>query len=86
MAQELLEIRSGNEGYGYLIERDAGFISPDDPRNLKSITENSTGLGLEYIYKQYHKYFNDTVVINNDNQYFTVKLPTQSTKQFLQAS
>lgn len=61
-------------------------IIVQNPINLKSITENSTGLGLEYIYKQYHKYFNDTVVINNDNQYFTVKLPTQSTKQFLQAS
>lgn len=39
MVQELLEIKAGNEGFGYLIERDAGFISPDDPRNVKSITE-----------------------------------------------
>ena len=61
-------------------------IIVQNPINLKSITENSTGLGLEYIYKQYHKYFNDTVVIDSDNQYFTVKLPTQSTKQLLQAS
>lgn len=47
MAQELLEIRSGNEGYGYLIERDAGFISPDDPRNLKSITELNNAMSKE---------------------------------------
>ena len=40
MVQELLEIKAGNEGFGYLIERDAGFISPDDPRNVRSITES----------------------------------------------
>lgn len=39
MAQELFEIKGGNEGFGYLIEKDAGFISYDDPRNEKAINE-----------------------------------------------
>jgi hypothetical protein len=39
MRQELLEIKAGNEGFGYLIERDAGFISNNDPRNEKTISE-----------------------------------------------
>ncbi|MEY5040561.1 MAG: hypothetical protein RLZZ414_82 [Bacteroidota bacterium] len=57
-----------------------------NPINLKSNSETSTGLGLEYIYKQYHKYFNDNVLIQNDNQYFTVKLPTKASKELLQTS
>lgn len=39
MAKELFEIKRNCEGYGYLIERDAGYISLDDKRNLKAITE-----------------------------------------------
>lgn len=39
MAQELFEIKRNNEGFGFLIERDAGFISLDDPRNAKALTE-----------------------------------------------
>jgi len=57
-----------------------------NPINLKSNTESSTGLGLEYIYKQYHKYFQDNVLIENDNHFFTVKLPTKASNELLQAS
>lgn len=45
MAQEILEIKSNNEGFGVLIEKDAGFISSKDPRNEKAITElNKIGI------------------------------------------
>ena len=37
--QKLLEIKRGSEGFGLLVERDAGFIDPDDPRNVKAINE-----------------------------------------------
>lgn len=59
------------------------FIIVQNPINLKSSTETSTGLGLEYIYKQYNKYFNDTVYIENDGEFFTVKLPTNSVNNIL---
>lgn len=39
MERELFEIKKNNEGFGYLIERDAGYINPEDPRNIKSIGE-----------------------------------------------
>lgn len=44
MAIELFEIKSGNEGFGYLIEKDAGFISLDDPHN-KDIVAEINGIG-----------------------------------------
>ena len=39
MEKELFEIRKDKEGYGYLIERDAGYISVDDPRNKDAVEE-----------------------------------------------
>jgi len=33
MAKELFEIKSGNEGYGFLIEKDGGYIDFGDERN-----------------------------------------------------
>jgi hypothetical protein len=45
MAKELFEIKRNQEGYGYLIERDAGYISLDDPRNVKAINELNSGFG-----------------------------------------
>ena len=39
MSKDLLEIKSGNEGFGYLIEKDAGFIDAQDPRNEKVVSE-----------------------------------------------
>lgn len=59
------------------IKYELNCIVVQNPIHLKSITENSTGLGLEYIYKQYNKYFKDKVIIEKDNEYFTVKLPTK---------
>lgn len=47
MTQQLLEIKSGSEGFGYLIERDAGYISPEDPRNVKSINELNKAIANE---------------------------------------
>lgn len=35
--QKLTEIKKGNEGYGYLIEHDAGHISIDDKLNKESL-------------------------------------------------
>lgn len=46
MANELFEIKSGKEGYGYLIEKDAGFISLDDPHN-KDATRVLNNIGKE---------------------------------------
>jgi hypothetical protein len=52
MMQELMEVKGGNEGYGFLIERDAGFISPDDPRNkevidkLKNTEDKNNGVEI----------------------------------------
>lgn len=46
MARELFEIKKNNEGFGYLIESDAGFISLDDERNAKSKLDlNNLGAG-----------------------------------------
>lgn len=46
MARELFEIKKNNEGFGYLIESDAGFINLDDERNAKSKLElNNLGVG-----------------------------------------
>lgn len=45
MANELFEIKRNQEGYGYLIERDAGYISLDDSRNVKAINELNSGFG-----------------------------------------
>jgi len=39
MGRELFEIKKNQVGYGYLIERDAGYISLDDSRNVKAIRE-----------------------------------------------
>ena len=39
MKSKLREVKKNEEGFGYLIERDAGFISSDDPRNLESISK-----------------------------------------------
>lgn len=39
MKSKLREIKKNEEGFGYLIERDAGFISSDDPINLESISK-----------------------------------------------
>ncbi len=39
MVNELLEIKKNNEGYGYLIEKDAGYISLDDSRNYRAIND-----------------------------------------------
>lgn len=36
---ELFEIKKNDEGYGYLIERDAGYINADDSRNAEAISE-----------------------------------------------
>lgn len=54
MTKQLFEIKKGNEGYGYLIERDAGYISFEDPRNQKAINElnsfsKNTGSGVEVV-------------------------------------
>lgn len=39
MERELFEIKKNKEGYGYLIEKDAGYISIDEPRNIEAIRE-----------------------------------------------
>jgi hypothetical protein len=39
MDTDLKLIRAGQSGYGYLIEHDAGYISPDEPRNQPFINE-----------------------------------------------
>lgn len=39
MGRELFEIKKNQVGYGYLIERDAGYVSLDDVRNVKAIRE-----------------------------------------------
>jgi hypothetical protein len=47
MVRELFEIKRNSEGYGYLIERDAGYISLDDPRNVKAINELNDSFGKQ---------------------------------------
>lgn len=42
MAGKITEIRKNEEGFGYLIERDAGYISADDPRNKLALSEISS--------------------------------------------
>lgn len=37
--KQLFEIKKNNEGYGYLIEKDAGYISLDDSRNSDTIKQ-----------------------------------------------
>ena len=39
LGSDLKLIRAGQSGYGYLIEHDAGYISPDEPRNQPFINE-----------------------------------------------
>ena len=39
MVQELFEIKKGNEGYGILAERDAGYIDLGDERNSEVLKE-----------------------------------------------
>jgi len=36
---QIKTLRRGETGFGYLIENDAGYISPDEPRNLPFINE-----------------------------------------------
>jgi len=36
---EIKVLKRGQTGFGFLIEHDAGYISPDEPRNLPFITE-----------------------------------------------
>lgn len=46
MAKELFEIKSGNEGYGILIERDGGYIDFSDERNTATREQlNKIGSG-----------------------------------------
>jgi len=45
MKQQLFEIKKNEEGYGYLIERDAGYISLDDSRNTNAIQELNNSFG-----------------------------------------
>ncbi len=48
--QKLTEIKKGNEGYGYLIEHDAGHISLDDKLNEESLEILSNiGGGLKMV-------------------------------------
>ena len=42
MSTELFEIKAGHEGRGVLIERDAGYINSDDPRNKEAIENLSS--------------------------------------------
>lgn len=50
MAKELFEIKRNCEGYGYLVERDAGYISFDDSRNAEALNElNNIGSGTREI-------------------------------------
>ena len=37
--QNLMEVKKDNEGFGILIEKDAGFIDLKDPRNEKIVNE-----------------------------------------------
>ncbi len=39
MYSDLKVIKAGQTGFGYLIENDAGYISPDEPRNQPFINE-----------------------------------------------
>jgi hypothetical protein len=39
MEKEIKLLKRGQTGYGFLIEHDAGFISPDEPRNQPFINE-----------------------------------------------
>jgi len=39
MDKDIKTLKRGESGYGYLIEHDAGYISPDEPRNLPFINE-----------------------------------------------
>jgi len=41
MHKDIKLIKAGQSGYGVLIEHDAGYISPDEPRNKPFITEIS---------------------------------------------
>jgi len=50
MAKELFEIKRNCEGYGYLVERDAGYISFDDSRNAEALNElNNIGSGTREV-------------------------------------
>ncbi len=46
MTKELFEIKKNNEGFGYLIEKDAGFIDPKINENVKSINELNSSMGI----------------------------------------
>lgn len=39
MDTDIKLIKPGQSGFGYLIEHDAGYISPDEPRNQPFINE-----------------------------------------------
>ena len=39
MDKDIKLLKRGQVGYGFLIEHDAGFISPDEPRNQPFINE-----------------------------------------------
>jgi len=50
MAKELFEVKRNCEGYGYLVERDAGYISFDDSRNAEALNElNNIGSGTREV-------------------------------------
>lgn len=63
MREELFEIKRNNEGFGYLIERDAGSISPEDIRNITAVTPNKLTNAGDYkiadkmeVYAVFQKY------------------------------
>lgn len=47
MVRELKEIKRNENGYGYLIERDAGFISLDDKRNSDALKQLNSLTGSD---------------------------------------
>lgn len=57
MRNKLHEVRKNEEGFGYLIERDAGFISPDDPRNTESINKLNSSISGDVEIKDRMKVF-----------------------------
>ena len=48
--KDIKVLKRGQSGFGYLIESDAGYISPDEPRNQPFINE------IKKLYNQIYKF------------------------------
>jgi LytS/YehU family sensor histidine kinase len=58
-----------------MLKTDGEYLSISNNKQLKKLDESVSGIGLKNIKKRYHHFTDKMIIIENNDNFFTVKIP-----------